>query len=364
MEITNIIKKILYLLLLLFTLYMGGMYWSPAILLVFFLELLLFVFSYIQSFFLVRHIHVSLKLDDKTIGRGDALKTYLVIQNTSNFPINAFEVQLTYQNNFESLKEASIIKGAGAISGKDTTTMEFTISSKHCGKVEIVVNQVKVYDYLSLFCRKKKQVCNKKIIILPKERNIPITLNTTSLNVLQTYKVNEIGNADITDFTIREYRDGDSIKHMHWKLTAKTDELWMKEHHNEEAHAIRIYLDLYQRKQMSKYDWDAFLEILGAICLSLLQTKTPHSILWTDVSTNKKYAYDILTKSMYLIMMEKLILLINDLDITQESTALDIASKTHVCLNTNLQVLYNKEPILSFTTQNYEKELREKWLKI
>ncbi|MFV0393446.1 MAG: DUF58 domain-containing protein [Coprobacillaceae bacterium] len=362
----EILKKVLYILLVFITFYMGGMYWSPALLLVFFIEILLFVICFIQSFYLAWNLHIRLKIDSKTVLRDNKVKGYIVVKNTSILPINAFELQWSYKNCLSSSKGNTIVNGAGAIRGKDEVYLDFDISSKHCGNIEIEIKNIKIYDYLSLFCRKLKQEYKEEIIVLPKENKIDMILSSNFIDTIQNNKdTNQLG-MNITDFHIREYEDGDSIKHIHWKLTAKTEEVWTKEYFDEESYVIPIHLDLYYEEMMSLYEWDAFFEIVTAIALELLKTDIKHSISWFDIYTNRQYEYIITTKLDYVKMIIQLIETSKNLDFikTEEYEKWKITSKESLCFNTGLQLSYFEKPILTYTTENYEEELQEKWLRI
>lgn len=48
---------------------------------------------------------------------------------------------------------------------------------------------------------------------------------------------------------IREYRDGDSVRHIHWNQTARRDSLWVKEYEEETKGRAVLFLDLKDGKE-------------------------------------------------------------------------------------------------------------------
>lgn len=80
----------------------------------------------------------------------------------------------------------------------------------------------------------------------------------------------------------REYQAGDSVKNIHWKLSARSEEFWVKEYSRGDAHRIGLFLDLAQRKPMDADGKDAFYEIFLALFLGLLEKYDSVRLHWFD----------------------------------------------------------------------------------
>lgn len=80
----------------------------------------------------------------------------------------------------------------------------------------------------------------------------------------------------------REYQAGDSVKNIHWKLSARSEELWVKEYSRGDAHRIGLFLDLAQRKPLDADGKDAFYEIFLALLMGLAEKYDSVYLHWFD----------------------------------------------------------------------------------
>ena len=97
----------------------------------------------------------------------------------------------------------------------------------HCGVLEICPKHMRVCDYLGLFCWPLRHVAAGTVTVLP----IPVRVET--LPQLQRYLPSvwrpKPGGGFSENHDLRLYRPGDDLRHIHWKLTAKTGKLVYRE---------------------------------------------------------------------------------------------------------------------------------------
>ena len=74
---------------------------------------------------------------------------------------------------------------------------------------------------------------------------------------------------------IRPYREKDKMQSVHWKLSAKSEDLMVRETSLPIACSVVLLLDMNQLKRTS-----AFLELMAAVSFSLLDAKVPHYVAW------------------------------------------------------------------------------------
>ena len=93
----------------------------------------------------------------------------------------------------------------------------------------------------------------QSILVYPQ----PLQVNHLDLGVLQnnpcseTQRVNnQKGHEEFAG--VREYRHGDSIRHIHWPLSAKRNELIVKEHHPVSSNRIIVLLDLESNSNIGR----------------------------------------------------------------------------------------------------------------
>lgn len=98
--------------------------------------------------------------------------------------------------------------------------------SKHCGIISLRCGYAKFYDMLGIFFIPVKVGSTVLIKVMPKPTK-PNILPDKSMITVMGYKPKPTGLGD--DYELREYRNGDSIRSIHWKLSSKYDEPIVKE---------------------------------------------------------------------------------------------------------------------------------------
>ncbi len=102
-----------------------------------------------------------------------------------------------------------------------------TLPTDHCGFLDCGVFQPRIYDYLGLFYRR---------LPLPKHPGVavrPVALEGASVPSLHPsqslrWKAKR-GGGFSENYELRLYQPGDSIQHIHWKLSGKTGKLMLRE---------------------------------------------------------------------------------------------------------------------------------------
>lgn len=100
------------------------------------------------------------------------------------------------------------------------------VPTEHCGRITITMPRPVVYDYLGLFRRRlpEGRVCT--VFVLPKP--VPGELPQLGSRKDSAHKPKPGGGA-AEHHELRLYRPGDELRHIHWKMTAKTGKLIYRE---------------------------------------------------------------------------------------------------------------------------------------
>ena len=101
-----------------------------------------------------------------------------------------------------------------------------TARAEHCGGLRVELTKAWKYDFLGLFRWKLSKNSAKIITIYPKE--IPIA-EIPSLKKVLTPRWKAKGSGFSENYDLRPYRPGDSLKQIHWKLSAKTGNIIFRE---------------------------------------------------------------------------------------------------------------------------------------
>ena len=273
-------KKAVFFVLVLFTCYLAGMYRSLPLMTLGVMELMLMVLLFIQPRCFKKKMSVAfLKAGESTEeGRGTLCR--IRVQNRSRLPVNHFKVSLhiRYPQDFRSVR-----KELRGIAEQGENNVEFEIYARYCGLIQIRMNRLRVADYLGLFSSGKPLTEEMRIAVFPKEQAFDIRLSASDSEQgsrTEQWTVNRQGDAYDEIRKIREYQSGDSMRHIHWNHSAKTEELWFKEYEREIDSLVNILVDSTGFSLASAMELNAFYKALSALMLGLLRDVAAVRVHW------------------------------------------------------------------------------------
>ena len=271
--------------------YLGILYTNTVILTIAYALLVLLGISMLElcyRFFTMRcYIDVPISMTEE----GRPVNALVKIRNKSILPAGKVEVKIESKNVFQKKGNVQWIILPNVTIGEQKHGISLEIKGAGCH--DIFVKQMKIHSMFGLIYLTKKCRDFSSVMILP---------NIHSINVQVTEGVrNFIGDADVYDefrpghdsgetFEIREYREKDKLQSIHWKLSAKMDELMVKENSLPKACAIVLMLEFQpvERKKGQRKNWDAsaYLELAASMSFALMEEKCPHFVAW--YSTEKE----------------------------------------------------------------------------
>lgn len=146
------------------------------------------------------------------------------------------------------------------------------LPTNNSGILEISARKCYIYDYLGLFRRRVRQSLQASLAVMP----LPVPQPEPDLTTLYARAWRpKAGGGFSENHELRLYRPGDSLQQIHWKLTAKTGKLIIRESMEQLRERVLVTMDLWGTP-------DAVDRKLGQLLwLSrfLLQREIPHE-LW------------------------------------------------------------------------------------
>lgn len=271
-------KKVSFLSLVFLTYYLAGMYRSLPLMTLGVMEMVLLMLMMIQPLYFKEKISASFLKTGESTEAGSKTQCCIVVRNLSRLPVNRLELRLRIRYPQDIWGVNKKIYGS-AERGEDN--LAFEISAKYCGLVKIKMDRIRVFDYLALFGSGKKLAEEMKIAVFPKERAFHIRLSDISQGSLQE-KQTISGRGDDYDeiYQIREYRNGDFGRHIHWNQSAKTESLWIKEYNQETDIRMHILIDSTGFSMASAAELSMFYKALFALMLGLLKEVSSIRIHW------------------------------------------------------------------------------------
>ena len=357
-------KKIAFLLLMLFTFYWAGMYHSLPLMALCLAELLLFVVLLILPRVLRSRLSVAFPKQKETALANTETICRVAVRNKGKLPVGRIRLRLRvwYAQDTKGVEKKLY---GGAACGENL--LEFALCPAYCGLLQVRIDRLRAYDYLSLFSSAKRIKEDMLIAICPGEQALRITLANSGRDqsgVLEEQTVSQPGDTFNEIRQIREYRAGDSARHIHRNLSARTDRLWIKEYEKDMDLQSDILLDLTGLSEASTPEKSAFYQLLSALVLGLLRETAVVRVHWDAPGRAKKTHANIATEE----QCRELLLALYQAELAQgeellaspeEDGAEDLGNCT-VRLTAGLSLFAGDALLHRFSAKTLEQELREK----
>jgi len=242
---------IFFIIISFFVLLVGGT--MPYFLLYVFL--LTFLPPLIHSLISLKGLKGNVKTPEESLFVGDKIDIGYKVNNEGLFSIPYLEIKSDISKNLTGMDMPETIL---SLKRKKGFVHKETITLKRRGYYEIGVIEVTVKDIFGFYSFSKKITSSTSLIVYPEAISLS-TFNITSSHESGELLVHDSRFQDKSRIhSLREYREGDSIKAIHWKLSTRKDLPIVKEYENRgDTHAI-IFIDNY--RDLFRHDVDRHLE--------------------------------------------------------------------------------------------------------
>lgn len=256
--------KYAYIAFLFLVLYVAGMYESAALMVLFLVQLFLIPVMLALAVYLKRHLKAEAAENTVYTDVNIPFVWRLRTVNSGRLPVVRFSVRLRCGG--RAMEKNTKIKVRGSAEhGEELHS--FRDMCVHCGTAVLRADKLRVYDYMSLFSSGQRLREEITVVAFPRKYEMNIEIDNSSG---EEGDYSSAGNNYGEIRQIREYRDGDSIRHIHWNQTARSDKLWVKEYETEKAGRVRLFLEIGDVRKYSASDLDAFYTLLYALVSGLL----------------------------------------------------------------------------------------------
>ncbi|MBR6476808.1 MAG: DUF58 domain-containing protein [Lachnospiraceae bacterium] len=260
--------------------YLALIFESTGFALLSFVAVTFAVLSFLYLFFQRKRVRIRLMIPMKVTDRGQSFTIRMEIQNKTLFPLGKLCLKIAYGENSTRKRRTHRILLENVPKGKSTEVRKLEIAL--AGYYEFSVKWVRIYDLFGLFYVTRRGKDAAKIMILPKIEEVPLRLGESVRHFYGetlNYDADEPGSDPSEVFGFREFRDGDKLQRIHWKLSARMDELMVKEDALPKACAIVLIMpegNLSERKS---------LDYVASLSFTLMDGKCPHYVAWQSAST-------------------------------------------------------------------------------
>ncbi|MEL7648114.1 MAG: DUF58 domain-containing protein [Sedimentibacter sp.] len=212
-----------------------------------------------------------------SIQKNESLPIHLKICNKYLLLACRCRVTLTIRNELLQQEQERLFF---ITAGHSKETVEQVISSKYCGMLRCSIAELRIYDALGLFSFRKNIDSSYFVAVLPSV----YPLMAISSAVLQDIDNNITsrtmkGNDPSEIMDVREYRDGDRLARIHWKLSDKYEQLMVKDFCDPISNDVLLLFDLNSN---SDEKISGLLDAVYSISDFLIKNQIVYEIQWYD----------------------------------------------------------------------------------
>lgn len=201
---------------------------QPFLLMLLFLLIILPALSIWLFHLAVSKLKVNIYSEVPAVENGNTVPLVLECENGSFFPLFACIFEFTLQNFYKP--NEMVHKLSLPILPRKKNRIQIPVETAFCGMLSMEAKALYVSDYLHFITKE---------ITIPQKVQVPVLPATTDVALPSTAPVadgmeefmesDNKGNLSSDIKEIREYRPGDRLQRIHWKLSAKLDDLLVKE---------------------------------------------------------------------------------------------------------------------------------------
>lgn len=241
------------------------------------------------TFFFSRKVNALVIAENTSVTKGAGARVRIKVKNPSIFPFTGAKVELQIEHMYEGRKYNETLRIP--VPDREVSQYILEITPMYCGKINVSVRKFVLYDYLGLFAFKRKTASTCSLIAVPEIREAGIQMSECRNEWIDDpvkYSDEEAGDDPSQVFDVREYRAGDKMQKIHWKLTAKKDDLFVKEFSMPvDAAAVILPEFFVSEKGTAVAEADAILETVLMLSVGFLKQEIFHYISWYNAEEQK-----------------------------------------------------------------------------
>ncbi len=203
--------------------------------------LLIPIVSLAVLYFTYAHLRIVSSVNKRMIVKGDKVDYTITLQNRSPFVYCPLELKLTGDR---ILFKKQYVPSLSILYPMSSKEIIIPLECRYRGNYHIGVASITFRDFFNLFKIKYKKIETHQILVYPNVKDLKY-LPIKNRIVEDTNIVKGYFNEEHDQFKdIRSYEYGDSINRIHWKLSAKYNEMMVKAYQVAVNNASLLFLDI------------------------------------------------------------------------------------------------------------------------
>lgn len=275
--------KIVYIVILAAAALFSVLYLGPFSMILLIILLTIPVIMFICLIYIKFNLKVSVKNTGSTYRRGSPQNIRIMVKNTGFLPVSRAVASVKCVCHMTDTEVPITL--TFPIAARNTTTAEFSVFIPHCGKTTIVVKKILFSDYIHLFNMRIRGNSQTDLLVLPAGMDVDFNIALAGSETDEEssiYSKLKAGDDPSEVYRIREYQPGDLQKRIHWKLSCRTDTVWVKEYSFPIQHRAAVILNYSYPENGSLDALDIALETAYTLSSAFVKQEIPLKIYWLN----------------------------------------------------------------------------------
>lgn len=221
-----------------------------------------------------------------TVPKGAAVQQVLTVKNTALLGVRM--AMRVHVRNALTLEESETELFC-TVPPRGGVPFRFIAHSTHCGQLTVTVRKAMLLDVCGfLAVPVRTEMPSVRTTVLPElfAPEIGLAVSSALPEESETYAPDRRG-SDLTEiFALREYVPGDNLRRIHWKLTAKTDRLIVREASLPLQRSLLVFWDKTASGTVPPEAADTLAESVSSVCRSLSEAGFAYTLGWSGDGQN------------------------------------------------------------------------------
>lgn len=234
------------------------------------------IVSWGMNFYVKKNIEISLSLPN-AVAKNNAIEVNVVFSNGGFIPVMRMLCILVVSNELTGEKYNVVLPTK--IGAKKTNQQAFLLESGLCGQLRLYEEKTVLTDFLGLLPIFLNTGATNRTTILPELFGCDLSISAVH-NTEDESSANKKGEDRSELYQLREYRNGDDVRQIHWKLSSKIDDVIIREPGTPQSRSLLVFWD--KRSKAMPEQMDSLADTTVSICQSLINVGMPFALSWTD----------------------------------------------------------------------------------
>lgn len=235
-----------------------------------------FLYAFFSVYIVKKYVSLQIHVPAEYMSKNTEFFVTVRLENRCILPLVACRVCLRTGNVFVGEPVENIL--VLPVKPMGITEVHYPVMSSCVGNVEIMADKLVLEDLLGFHSVSKKVSGTENVYIIPvggDGEEYALNDYETGMDEVEESKLKGSDFSDVSQ--VREYIPGDAIKNIHWKLSAKRDNLMVKERLHMSSRKLMVVLALEKGKAEKV---DETIEQLFSFGTFFIRNQVPVSLFW------------------------------------------------------------------------------------